>query len=141
MSYEEKGTWQYLLISIAGYVVYLALVLPHLASTPVGELEYVSPMLWSIVGAIVVAIVLRIVVEIVWPSDEHRGDQRDRDIARAGDRVGYAFLVAGAIGALLLAWLEVDWFWIANAIYLGFVVMAVASASVKLVAYRRGGIQ
>jgi hypothetical protein len=141
MSYEEKGTWQYLLISIAGYVVYLALVLPRLAGTPVGEVEYFPPMLWTIVGAIVAAIVLRIVVEIVWSSEEHSGDQRDRDIARAGDRVGYAFVVAGAIGALVLAWAEADWFWIANVIYLAFVLMAVASAIVKLIAYRRGGIQ
>lgn len=141
MSYEEKGTWQYLLISLAGYVVYLALVLPRLAETPVGDVDYFQPMLWTIVGAIVGAIVLRIVLEIVWPSDEHRGDQRDRDISRAGDRVGYAFVVAGAIGALVLAWAEADWFWIANAIYLGFVLMALASATVKLVAYRRGGIQ
>jgi hypothetical protein len=141
VSYEEKGTWQYLLISLAGYVVYLALVLPRLAATPVADVDYFEPMLWTIVGAIVASIVLRILIEIVWPSDEHRGDQRDRDIARAGDRVGYAFLVAGALGALVLAWLEVDWFWIANAIYLGFVLMALASATVKLVAYRRGGIQ
>lgn len=141
MSYEEKGTWLYLVVSMAGYVVYLALVLPRMAGTPIGDVEYIAPMLWTIVGAIVAAIVLRIVVEIVWPSDEHRGDQRDRDIARAGDRVGYAFLVAGALGALVLAWLDADGFWIANAIYLGFVLMALASATVKLVAYRRGGIQ
>ncbi|MDR5698797.1 hypothetical protein [Agromyces aerolatus] len=141
MSYEEKGTWQYLLIAVAGYVVYLVLVLPRLADTPVGDVDYAWPMLWTIVGAIVAAIVLRIVVEIVWSSEEHRGDQRDRDIARAGDRVGYAFVVAGAIGALLLSWAEADWFWVANAIYLGFVLMAVSSATVKIVAYRRGGIQ
>lgn len=141
MSYEEKGTWLYLVVSLAGYSVYLALVLPRLAGTAVSEVEYIAPMLWTIVGAIVASIVLRIVVEIVWRSDEQRGDQRDRDIARAGDRVGYAFLVAGALGALVLAWLEVEWFWIANALYLGFVLMALASATVKIVAYRRGGIQ
>jgi len=141
MSYEEKGTWLYLLVSAVGYGVYLAVVLPRLAEASVARVDYVAPMIWTIVGAIVVSIVLRIMLEIVWPSEEHRGDQRDRDIARAGDRVGYAFVVAGSIGAMLFAWAEVDWFWIANAIYLGFVLMALASASVKLVAYRRGGIQ
>ena len=43
MSYEEKGTWQYLVISVAGYVVYLALVLPRIADTPVGEVAYIVP--------------------------------------------------------------------------------------------------
>ena len=33
---------------------------------------------------------------------------------------------------------EVDWFWIANAMYLAFVTAAVVGAAVKLVAYRRG---
>ena len=31
-----------------------------------------------------------------------------------------------------------DYFWIANVIYLGFVLWAVAGSAVKLVAYRRG---
>jgi hypothetical protein len=31
-----------------------------------------------------------------------------------------------------------DYFWIANVIYLGFVLSAVAGSVVKLVAYRRG---
>ena len=33
---------------------------------------------------------------------------------------------------------EFDYFWIANAIYLAFVVSAVVGTIVKLVAYRRG---
>ncbi len=34
--------------------------------------------------------------------------------------------------------LEADYFWIANALYLSFVVAMVVSAVVKIVAYRRG---
>ena len=30
MSYEEKGTWVYLAVAVAGYAVYLSLVLPQL---------------------------------------------------------------------------------------------------------------
>ena len=33
---------------------------------------------------------------------------------------------------------ESDYFWIANAMYLAFVLAAVVGAAVKLVAYRRG---
>jgi hypothetical protein len=42
------------------------------------------------------------------------------------------------VGPFVLALLEADHFWIANAIYLVFVVQAVVGTIIKLVAYRRG---
>jgi hypothetical protein len=45
---------------------------------------------------------------------------------------------AGAAAALVMAMAKVDYFWIANVIYLGFVLWAVAGSALKLVAYRRG---
>jgi hypothetical protein len=72
VSYEEKGTWVYLVTSAGAYAVYLAL--------------------WT----------------------------------------------AGAAAALVMAMAKVGYFWIANVIYLGFVLWAVAGSVLKLVAYRRG---
>jgi len=95
-------------------------------------------MLWTIGGAIVVTIVLRILVEIVFPSESTRGDVRDKEIDRLGTRVGSSFVVIGALGALVLAMLEADWFWIANVIYLCFVLSALLESITRLVAYRRG---
>lgn len=139
MSYEEKGTWVYLAVSIAGYGVYLSLLLPQLASgVAVEDVDYVAPMLWTIGGAIVAAIVGRILVEIVFPSESTKGDVRDREIDRLGTRVGGSFVVIGALGALVLSMLEVHWFWIANVIYLCFVLSALLESITRLVAYRRG---
>ena len=139
MSYEEKGTWVYLVVSVTGYVVYLFLVLPQILSgTAVDDIDYVSAALWTIGGAIVAAIVLRILVEIVVPSGSTRGDVRDKEIGRLGERVGNWFLVAGALGALVLALYEGGYFWIANVIYLGFVLSAILSSVTQVVAYRRG---
>lgn len=139
MSYEEKGTWVYLAVSIAGYGVYLSLVLPQLASgVAVESVDYVAPMLWTIGGAIVAAIVGRILVEIVFPSESTKGDVRDREIDRLGTRVGGSFVVIGALGALVLSMLEADWFWIANVVYLCFVLSALLESITRLVAYRRG---
>ncbi|MFF2387506.1 hypothetical protein [Agromyces sp. NPDC058104] len=139
MSYEEKGTWQYLVIAVVGYAVYLSLVVPQFAGgAAVGEVDYVPAMLWTIGGAILAAIVLRIVVEVVVPSDSTRGDVRDRDIDRFGDRIGNWLVVAGALGALVLAMLETEWFWIANVVYLCFVLSAIVSSVARLIAYRRG---
>ncbi|HEU4464890.1 MAG TPA: hypothetical protein VFR98_00065 [Agromyces sp.] len=139
MSYEEKGTWVYLAVSVAGYGVYLSLLLPQLASgVAVEDVDYVAPMLWTIGGAIVAAIVGRILVEIVFPSESTKGDVRDREIDRLGTRVGGSFVVIGALGALVLSMLEADWFWIANVVYLCFVLSALLESITRLVAYRRG---
>ena len=75
MSYEEKGTWVYLVTSAAAYLVYLAVMLGR---------------------------------------------------------------VAGAAAAMLMAMAKWDYFWIANVIYLGFVLWAVGGSVLKLAAYRRG---
>ena len=139
MSYEEKGTWVYLAVSVAGYGVYLSLLLPQLASgVAVEDVDYVAPMLWTIGGAIVAAIVGRILVEIVFPSESTKGDVRDREIDRLGTRVGGSFVVIGALGALVLSMLEAEWFWIANVVYLCFVLSALLESITRLVAYRRG---
>ena len=48
------------------------------------------------------------------------------------------FVVGGAAAAFFMALAKVDYFWIANVIYLGFVLWAIAGSVVKLIAYRRG---
>ena len=141
MTYEEKGVWSFLAIAVVGYGVYLWLVLPQLATTAIQDIDYATPMLWTIGGAIVAGIVVRILIEIVVPSEQRTADQRDREIDRQGERVGNSFVVIGALAAMVLAWFEVDWFWIANAIYLCFVISALLSSVTKLFAYRLGGFQ
>lgn len=139
MSYEEKGTWSFLVVAIAGYAVYLWLVLSQIVGgTPVDEVDYAIPMLWTIGGAVVAGILARIAIEIASPSESTRADVRDRQIDRAGEQVGNSLVVIAGIGALVLAMLQVHWFWIANAIYLGFVLSAVLGSLAKLAMYRRG---
>jgi hypothetical protein len=52
--------------------------------------------------------------------------------------VGQAFLVLGGVAALLLSLAEGDHFWIANTLYLAFVLSAVIGSAARIVAYRRG---
>ena len=139
MSYEEKGTWSFLVVAVVAYGVYLWLVLPQLlGGTPVERVDYVIPMLWTIGGAIVAGIVARVAIAVANPSEEHTADVRDKQIDRAGEQVGNSLVAIAAIGALVLAMFEVHWFWIANAIYLGFVLSAVLGSMAKLAMYRRG---
>ena len=138
MSYEEKGTWVYLLTSAGAYAVYLVIILVRLASIPAAEVPYVAVLLWTAGASIVANTVGRVLVETVSPSESRRGDVRDRDVSRFGEYASRWFLVAGAAAALVMAMAKWDYFWIANVIYLGFVLWAVAGSALKLVVYRRG---
>ena len=138
VSYEEKGTWVYLVTSAGAYAVYLAIILGRVADTPVADVSYAAVLLWTAGASIVASIIGRTLVETVSPSDSRRGDVRDRDVSRFGEYASRWCLVAGAAAALVMAMAKVDYFWIANVIYLGFVLWAVAGSVLKLVAYRRG---
>lgn len=136
MSSEEKSTWIMGAVAIGGYLSYLVIVLG--AGTPLPEVDYVPAMLWTIGGAIVVSIVLHIIVGIFTPRAEAKKDQRDREIYATSERIGQSFLVIGGVAAMLLAMFELGYFWIANVLYLCFILSAILSCTARIVAYRRG---
>ncbi|WP_158852382.1 hypothetical protein [Saccharothrix deserti] len=138
MSYEEKGTLVYLVVSALTYLGYVGVVLSRAGGAPMAEVSYVSPMLWSIGISIGLSIVGRIAFEMAKPSESHKPDARDRDIDRFGEHVAGIVLGGGMVLPFGLALAEAPHFWIANAIYAVFTLWAVFGASVKLVAYRRG---
>ena len=138
MSYEEKGIWVYLVTSAGAYAVYLVIVLGRLASVPAGQVSYVPVLLWTAGASVLASVIGRTLVETARPSDSRRGDVRDREISRFGEYAARWFVVAGAAAGLVMAMARWEYFWIANVIYLGFVLWAVAGSVVKLVAYRRG---
>ncbi|MDY7527134.1 MULTISPECIES: hypothetical protein [Cryobacterium] len=138
MSALEKRAWIRLGTAIAAYATYLGFILIREDGIPLPEVPYVPALLWTIGGAIVVSIVLDILVSILSPRDAGQADQRDREIARFGDTVGQSFVVIGGVAALLMALLQLPYFWIANAVYLAFVLSAVLGGIARLVAYRRG---
>jgi MFS family permease len=136
MSYEEKSSWILGVVAVVAFAVYLVITLGQATTQPLIDTPYVATMLWTIGGAIAVSIVLSIVVGLF--SRSRKRDQRDREFSRFGETVGHGFLVAGALAALIMAWLEWDWFWIANVIYLAFVLSGIVSSIARIVAYRRG---
>jgi hypothetical protein len=138
MSYEEKGTWVYLVTSAGAYAVYLAIIVGRVLSTPVAVVPYISVLLWSTGASIVASIAGRVLVETARPSDSRQSDVRDKEISRFGEHASRWFVVAGAGAALCMAMARWDYFWIANVLYLGFVLWAIAGSVLKLVAYRRG---
>jgi hypothetical protein len=138
MSFEEKNAWAFLVISVVGYTIYLAVVLSQATGRPLVEVDYVPALLWTVGGAIVAGIVAGMLVSIGSPRPKDRTDQRDKQIKWFGDRIGQSFVVIGAVAAMLLAMFQADYFWIANAVYLAFVLSALVGSVAKLVAYRAG---
>jgi hypothetical protein len=138
MALEEKRAWIMLVVSLAVYAVYAAVVLGRLAGTPVADVAYAATMIQAIIGSIVATIVLNILAAIVAHRGVDKKDVRDKEISRLGDHIGQSFVVIGGVVALLLAMREVDYFWIANVIYLCFVLSAALGSVAKIAAYRWG---
>lgn len=142
MVYEERNTWVGLIVSVIGIAIYVIVVLQQAAGGPLTDVVWWPIMLWTI-GASIVA---SIVISIVWgmaagvrdPDGIGKSDQRDRDIARMGGRVGQAFLVIAGLGVLVLCAFEADWFWIANTMFFGFALSAFVGGIASVIAYRRG---
>ena len=138
MASEERSAWIMGILAVATYVTYVVLILARADGAPLTEIPYADLMLWTIGLSIVASIVLHIIVAMFFPRDREKKDQRDKEIYRFGEYTGQSLLVVGSLGALLLALAEFDTFWIANALYLGFVLSAILGSIVKIVAYRRG---
>ena len=138
MSSEERRTWISALVGVVVPVAYLATVLSKVSGTDVARVGYVGPMLASIGAGIGAGIVLSIVAAMASPKDADRTDERDREINRRGEYVGFYVMSIAAVVPLALAMAKVEHFWIAHALYLAFFLAAVASSVVKIVAYRRG---
>lgn len=149
MPFEEKLTWVNLVVTLGVAAAYFAVVLTPLGEVPAAEIAYQRPLLiavgasivLTIIGAILTAIGTAVSGEISGrdaTADIERKDERDADINRRGDLLGYYVASAGAVGVMALTMLEADYFWIANALYLSFLTAALVSAIYKLVLYRRG---
>jgi hypothetical protein len=138
MSSEEKRAWIMAVVTVIAYGAYVAVTLGRTGHTPLPEVPYIAAMLWSIGGAIVANIALVIVVAIASPKDCDKKDERDREIYRFGEYVGQSFIVIGAVAALGMSMARLDYFWIANVIYLGFVLSAILGSVARIVAYHRG---
>jgi len=149
MPFEEKATWVSVVIGLLVPVVYFATVLGQLADTPAADIAYQKPLIIAVVASIILIILGTIAMAIATAAsaeitgrgsvdDIDRKDERDVGIRRRGDVVGYYVATNGALGALIITMLEYDYFWIANTLYLSFVVAGFVAGIVKLRAYHRG---
>ena len=137
---DEISRWASLTIIAASSIWYFATVLPQLSAHPAADIGWQVPMLCaigaSIVGSIVLAIIFAIVAAIVTRREPENGDIRDKQIERHGNRIAQAIVAFGSLGALALAMLEVDFFWIGNALFFVGAGGAVIGTIISIRAYR-----
>lgn len=138
MTHEEKRAWIYLAVTVVAFATYVVLLLRRADGRPLADTPYAGLMLATIGAAILASILAEVALAMVQPRASRSSDVRDRDIRWFGDRVGQAFVILGAVAALLMAMAEWQWFWIANVLYLGFVLSAVVGTSARVIAYRGG---
>jgi hypothetical protein len=136
MSVQEKRAWIYLLTAIVVPCVYFAYVLTR--GQDVGGIAYVRPLLVALVIGVMSNIVIDIVTSVGAPKDAGRTDERDRQITRLGNHIGFFAVSIVATVSLGLTMAKAPYFWIASTIYLAFIASAIASSLVRIVAYRRG---
>ncbi len=138
MSHQEKRTWIFAGVTIltAGY--YFIWLIIQAQTIPFTTIAYIPTMLWVIAAATVLVTLAETIVATITPKESKKKDQRDQEIYQYGEYIGHSFVIIGAIGALILSILKVDHFWIANSIYIAFVLSALVSSMAKLAAYRTG---
>ncbi|WP_306369570.1 hypothetical protein [Nocardiopsis sp. CC223A] len=138
MSFEERRVWIHLLVAVLVPAAYLVVLLSGAGGADVSDLPYQRPLLTAVGASLLATIALNMVAAALWPENAHRKDQRDREIERRGEYVGFVVMSVLTVAPFGLALLEQPHFWIANTLYLAYVLAAIASSSVKLTAYRRG---
>ncbi len=135
MAFLEKSNWVVLLVAVATLVIYGGTTAGQALSRPVGEISWVQPMIYSIVGFIAANIVGNVIVAASNPREADKSDQRDKEINAFGERVGNYLIIAGSCVALVLAMVAADRFWIGNAIYLAGILGAMGASVTKIAAY------
>lgn len=148
MTTDERSVWAYLFAVVITSTTYFAVIASRLRDSAPAEVSWVAPMLWalglSIAGTIVGTILVTIGSAIAStvrgkePDVEQGSDERDRDIKRYGDRKTYGVLAVAMGGALALAMIDADTFWIGNYLFLLGTIGAIIETTVKIRAYRRG---
>ncbi|GAA2634161.1 MULTISPECIES: hypothetical protein [Streptomyces] len=138
MAVEEKRAWIMIVVTVVSYGAYLAVILGGSGKGPLAEQPYAAALLWTVGAAIVASIALHITVALLSPEEGRVKDQRDREIHQFGEHIGQSFVAIGAVTGMILAMAEADQFWIANAIYLGFVLSALLASTAKIASYRMG---
>jgi 4-hydroxybenzoate polyprenyltransferase len=135
MAFLEKSNWVVLVVAVATLATYGTWTFTQALGGPVAEIGWVQPMIYSIVGFVVLNVVGNIIAAATNPKEADKSDQRDKEINAFGERLGNYLIIAGTLVALVLTMAAADRFWIGNAIYFAGILAAMGSSVTKIAAY------
>jgi hypothetical protein len=139
MTFQEKSLWAYGFASLVIPAVYLTWLARKLADTAdVADISYVCALVWAIGAGIVVNMVGNTLVRGSNLSKADKSDRRDREIRVRGDAVNFIVFSILVVVPFILAMRDAETFWIANSIYVAYVLTAVIGVVIKAVLYRKG---
>lgn len=135
MTLTERYQWAYgiaALLTTAAYVVWLGIQLTHTAAA---DIDYVRPLLITLLASFVVHSLGRGAAKGATSADDAVADERDREVTQRGDALTFYVFSALAAVPLALGMMGLDPFWITNSLYLAFAVAAVFGVAVKTALY------
>lgn len=138
MSFQARSTLVSVLVFLGVYGWYFGRVFSAAQAGPVEAIDY-QPLLLVMVGVLVaLAVATHIVLAVMSPKGADQTDERDRLIELRGEQKGSLVLSVFVLGALALAMLEREPFWIAHTLLGGLVLAEVVKGAFKLLDYRPG---
>jgi hypothetical protein len=135
MAFTEKSNWVVVVVALATLATYGTWALVQALGTPVAQIDWVTPMVYSIAAFIVLNVLGNVVAAATNPKEADKSDQRDKEIDAFGERIGNYLIVAGACVALVLTMLAADRFWIGNTLYFAGLFGALCASVSKVAAY------
>lgn len=135
MTPAEKNAWIQLVVVPATWIAYAVALAVRADGGALSAAPYVDLVLWTIGGGLAVAVTAALLVR---GRVREKPDTRDREIEGRANAVGGSLVVIGALTALGLALADVPSFWIANTLYLTFVLAGVLGAMAQIGLYRVG---
>jgi len=139
MTFTERYTAVGLVISLATFVTYWALIIFRALTDglPLVEVAWHGPLLWTLIiggglyGLVYLALWLRV-------RREQHTDARDREIARYAETAGAGITGLAVLVTLIMLALDAPTFWTVTVLFTGSFLGSLASAGVTMAAYREG---
>ena len=143
MNFHEKSNMAMLAIMIVVYGIYFGQALLSIVSAgvpPAEALAATNALMVVTVGAVtVLAIIAHIIIAVLAPSEaDDARDERDNLMEMRGDQRGGVVMTIFALGALLIAMLDMPAYLIANTVLAGLVASEIVKGVSKMIGYRRG---
>lgn len=138
MTFHEKSAVTMTTLLAVVFGGYFVLVVGVVAHSPGREPAYTALALLASAVLAILAAVTHVILALAFWSQANAYDERDRFVVLRSERIAGYVLAAGVFTGIGLAMVQVDRFWIAQALIAALVLAEITDGIIKVVLYRRG---